>query len=403
MKGVSMVVKQNKTVTKPKNKLLVEHLQMDAIIKSVRLFEKDGMIHLDYRVNPEYKKDGKSRCRFSAVEQSTRRSMQRLERDKYALALAHYLKSTTVLDEANLTVGEIALDAINEDRGNRQDDTHSDYLKIYEVSIKPIFENKILREIKVSDIKVWKNNLLKNHKFSRSRYAKYHRTLNFIFKYALENEMIDRNPASLVDKRSKLFTRSKQNQSEKYYTQSEVDKMLDGSDGWFHVLLMTYLNTGMRTGEALGLKFSDIDFDNHTIVIQRSMRKGVLKDGTKTDENRIIRMSKPLKDELLAHQKLSKSDVWVFPNPKTGKPYYEANSITRWYFKPLLKKFGIEYKTLYALRHTFASLSAQRNIPMSAIQKQLGHKKLSTTLDFYVKNNLLSDDNDMDMFDKLYA
>ena len=93
----------------------------------------------------------------------------------------------------------------------------------------------------------------------------------------------------------------------------------------------------------------------------------------------------------------------MFPNLKTGKPYYEANSITRWYFKPLLKKLGIEYKTLYALRHTFASLSAQRNIPMSAIQKQLGHKKLSTTLDFYIKHDLLAEENDIDIFDKLYA
>ena len=398
-----MVTQQNKVDTKQKNKLLVEHPQMDAIIKSVRVFVKDEKVHLDYRVNPEYKKDGKERTRFSTGEQSTRRGVQRIERDKYAIALAHYLENTTLLDEDNLTVGDIALDAINEDRGNRQADTHNDYLKIYEVYIKPIFEHCILRDVKVSDIKAWKNNLLEKHKLSRSRYLKFHRVLTFILKYALENEMVDRNPALLVDKKSKLFLKSNRQQSEKYYTHSEVEKMLQASEGWFHVLLMTYLNTGMRTGEALGLKFSDIDFDNHTIVIQRSMRKGVLKDGTKTDENRIIRMSKPLKDELLAHQKLSKSDVWVFPNLKTGKPYYEANSITRWYFKPLLKKLGIEYKTLYALRHTFASLSAQRNIPMSAIQKQLGHKKLSTTLDFYIKHDLLAEENDIDIFDKLYA
>jgi len=386
-----------------KQKLLVEHPQMDAIIKSVRLFEKDGFIHLDYRVNVEYKKDGKERTRYSTGEKSTRRALQRIERDKYSIALSHYMESTILLDESNLTLGEIALDAINEDRGNRQEDTHNDYLKIYEGYIKPIFGRKVLREVKVSDIKAWKNDLLNTSKLSRSRYTKYHRTLNFIFKYALENEMIDRNPAALVDKKSKLFVKSNNRQDEKYYTQNEVEKMLDGSEGWFHVLLMTYLNTGLRTGEALALKWSDIDFDKHTIIVQRSMRKGILKEGTKTGEDRIIRMSKPLRDTLLAHQVTSKSDVWIFPNPKTGKPYYEANSITRWYFKPLLKELKIEYKTFYALRHTFASLSAQKNIPMSAIQKQLGHKKLSTTLDFYVKNNLLSDDNDMDMFDALYA
>ena len=215
--------------------------------------------------------------------------------------------------------------------------------------------------------------------------------------------MIDRNPVSLVKTSSKLFTVSKKSLDEKYYTSKEVDAMLKNSTGWFRVMLITLLNTGVRTGEILALKISDIDFEKRTITIQRSMRKGKLKETTKTGENRIIRMSQPLKDELLDYKKVCTSQTWLFPNPKTGKPYYEATSITRWYFNPILKKCNIENKTLYALRHTFASLSAQKNIPMSIISKQLGHKKLSTTMDFYVKHNLLSDDNDMDIFDKLYA
>ena len=395
--------KTEATRLKHKNKLLVDHPQMNEIIKTVRLFDKDDKIHLDYRVNAEYKQDGKERTRFSTGEQSTRRSMQRLERDKYSLALAHYLENTVVLDEANLTLGDCALDAINEDKGNRQTDTHNDYLQIYEVYIKPTFEHSILREIKVSNLKAWKNNLLEKHELSRSRYIKYHRTLNFIFKYALENEMIDRNPAALVDKKSKLFTQSKSMQGEKYYTSSEAKLMVENATGWFRALLITYLNTGMRTGEGLALKWSDIDFEKYTITIQRSMRKGRLKESTKTGENRVIRMPLPLRDELLAYKQVCKSDIWLFPNPKTGMPYYEANSINTWYFKPILEMCNIEYRTFYALRHTFASLSAQKQIPMSVIQKQLGHKKLSTTMDFYIKHNLLDDDDNSDIFDKLYA
>ena len=389
--------------TKQKSKLLVEHPQMDNIIKSVRVYEKGGYIHMDYRVNTAYRHNGKERTRFSTGMEYSRRSMQRVEREKYAMALDHYLENTTVQDGANLTLGVIALDAINEDKGNRQEDTHNDYLRIYESYIKPTFEHSILQEIKVSDVKAWKNNLLEKHNLSRSRYTKYHRTLNFILKYALENEMIDRNPATLVDKKSKLFTQSKSMHGEKYYTSSEAKLMIENASGYFRVLIITYLNTGMRTGEGLALKWSDIDFEKYTITIQRSVRKGRLKEGTKTGEDRVIRMPLPLRDELLAHKKICKSDIWLFPNEKTGEPYYEANSITRYYFKPLLKKCNIEYRTFYALRHTFASLSAQKQIPMSVIQKQLGHKKLSTTMDFYIKHNLLDDDGNSDVFDKLYA
>lgn len=398
-----MIKESYMAIKKQKNRVFIEHPTMDNIIKSVRAFEKDGVIQLDYRVNFEYRKNGKDRTRFSTGIPDGRRAKIRVEREKFAMALEHYLQHTQVMDGANLTLEDIALDAINEDRGNRQADVTNDYLKIYDVYIKPILGHLLLREIKVSDVKAWKHNLLEKHKLSQSRYDKYHRTLNFILKYALENEMIDRNPAALVDKKSKLFTKAKTTQDEKYYTTLEVKQMLEHATGWFKVLLVTYLNTGMRTGEGLALKWSDIDFEKGTIIIQRSMRKGRLKESTKTGVDRTIRMSQPLKEELRAYREVCKSDIWLFPNEKTMKPYYEANSITRWYFKPLLKKLGIEYKTFYALRHTFASLSAQKQIPMSLISKVLGHKKLSTTMDFYIKHDLMADDGNSDIFDKLYA
>jgi integrase len=397
-----MVVKLNQT-TNTKTKILIEHPQMDEIIKSARVYQKDGMIHLDYRVHPAYRRDGKERTRFSTGVAYSKRSMVRMEREKFQRALEHYLQHTSLLDGENLTVGDIALDALNDGKGNRQEDTHNDYLMIYELFIKPFFSSKVLREVKVLDIKRWKDSVLQNNKLSRGRYIKYQRCLNFIFQYALENELIDRNPVALVDKKSKLFTTRKKSLEEKYYTAKEVELMLSRATGWFKVMLVTYLNTGMRTGEGLALKWSDIDFEKCTITIQRSMRKGRLKDSTKTGEDRIVMMSQPLKETLLAYQKSCSSTLWLFPNPKTGEPYYEANSITKWYFKPLLEQCGIEYKTFYALRHTFASLSAQKNIPMSIISKQIGHRSVETTLRFYIKHNLLSDGADMHIFDTLYA
>ncbi len=403
MKGIIMIKKTQNTPTTTATQVLIKHPKMDAIIKTTRLFEKGGFIHVDYRVYPEYKRGSKERTRFSTGETCSKRAMQRLNRDKYALALAHYLESNTFQDDATLTLGDIALDAINSEKGNRQEDTHNDYLMIYNVFIKPVFEHSILRDIKVADIKIWKDALLQAQALSQARFIKYLRVLKSIFRYALENEMLERDPSSLVNSKSKLFTKSKKSLDNKYYTAVEVEAMLANSSGWFRVLLMVYFHSGMRTGEGLALKFSDIDFEKNIITIQRSMRKGKVKESTKTGENRIVMLSRPLKEALLAYRDVCTSDTWLFPNPKTGKPYYEANSITKWYFRPLLKQCDIDFKTLYATRHTFASLSAQKNIPMSIVSKQLGHKKISTTMDFYVKHNLLSNKNNQNIFDKLYA
>ena len=406
-----MRIKRNKTVTSDNNverrktRVIVDNnVNQDEIIKTVRVYEKDGMIHLDYRVHKKYRNNGaKERTRCSTGEVYSKRSKIRIERDKFSLALSHYFETTQIFDGGNLTVGDIALDAIYEGKGNRQEDTQNDYKNIYDIYIKPVFEHSLLSDIKVSHLKSWKNNLLEEHPMSRPRFVKYIRVLNFIFKYAYENEMIDRNPVALVDKKSKLFTQTKKYQGEKYYTASEVKLLLKEATGWFRVMLVTYLNTGMRTGEGLALKWSDIDFEKMTITIQRSMRNGNLKESTKTGEDRIIRMSQPLKEELLAYKDVSASDVWLFPNVKTGFPYYASNSITKYQFRPLLEKCNIADCGFYTLRHTFASLSAKNKIPMSVIQKQLGHKRLSTSMDFYIKYDLLADDDDKDIFDKLYA
>lgn len=372
------------------------------IIKSARVYEKGGSIHLDYRVYPEYRKSGQERIRFSTGETYSKRALQRVERYKLSLSLKHYLESHELSDGA-VYLKDIALEALNEDRGNRQKDVQDDYLTIYHSYIEPVFGNMLLEDIKVSDIKRWKNNLLSGQELSKARYVKYHRTLNFIFQYAYLNELIVKNPVALVDKKSKLFKQSKGDASEKYYTAKEAKALMAGATGWFKVFLITLFNTGMRTGECLALKWIDIDFEKSQITIRRSIRKGRIRETTKTGVDRVIDMPLPLKEALLGYQTTSLSTEWCFVNERTLKPYYEPKSITQWYFKPLLKRLGIEYKTLYATRHTFATIVVENNLPMTYIQKQLGHKKLSTTMDYYIKNGLLNEGERDVRVDKLFA
>ncbi len=379
------------------------NVQMDELVKSARAFEKNGMIHIDYRVYDNYRKNGKDRTRFSTGEIYSKRAMARIEREKFSRATEHYLTNTVIRDEDNLTVGDVALDALNDGRSSRNEDTHKDILSIYENAIKPYFEDRYLKEIKVSDIKRWKDRLLTGKFLSKQRYTKYHRTLNFIFHYALVNEMLDKNPVALVDRSSKLFTKSKNSLEKKYYSAKEVEKLLSTATGCFRVMLLFYINTGVRTGEGLALKWSDIDLEKQTIAIQRSIRAGKLTESTKTGNDRLIVMSKPLKEALLDYKEVALSDTWVFINPYTNKPFTSSKSIIKRYFKPLLEECKVKYKTFYALRHTFASLSAKKGIPIPVISKQLGHRDSAITMKYYVKHNLLDNASDIDIFDKIYA
>ena len=401
-----MILKQPKAAqalpsSKPVTKVPQGFNEHEDLLKSVRVYSKGGKICLDYRLVDEYRKNGQDRIRFSLKLDDTPLNLQRTERDKYALALEHFLSNNEVND-GNYTIDDIALKALDEDRHNRAEDTHNDYIQIYTKYIKPHFGNKHLADIKVTDLKAWKNNLIESHKLSKSRFNKYYRTFNFIWHYALVNEMIDKNPLGLVDKKSKQFSKSESDSSQKYYSKEEVQRILEHATGWFKAFLALSFNTGLRTGEALALQWGDIDFENNTITIQRSQRHGKLKS-TKTNIVNTVYMPVPVKEALHIHSQTAKSDLWVFPNEQTLQPYFESRPIVKTYLKPLLERLNITYKTLYATRHSFASSVVENNMPITLAQKYLGHTKLSTTMDYYVKNGLMDVANIDKGIDRLFA
>ena len=384
-------------------KQLNKDTDLTQIIKTARVFEKNTKLHIDYRLHDKYIIKGIGRIRFSLGMDFSQKNLQNIEKDATTLALEHYLKTNGIKNPNETYLKDIAMEALDEEKDNRADDTHEDYVNIYEKYILPVFGNMLLVNIKAKDIKAWKSNLLNERRLGKSRFTKYYRTLNFIIKYAYINELIDKNPMELVDKRSKLFNNTTGHDSMKYYSKQEIQRILENASGWFKVYLTTLFYTGMRTGESIALKWSDIDFENNIITIQRNVRHGKVRNTTKTGITNVIDMAEPVKQSLIKYYDEAPSSEWIFPNHKTLKPYWESKSIISSYLKPLLKDLGIEYKTLYATRHSFASIMVENNLPLTYVQKQLGHKKLSTTMDFYIKNGLMNQDTRDLRIDSLYS
>jgi integrase len=155
------------------------------------------------------------------------------------------------------------------------------------------------------------------------------------------------------------------------------------------------LCTGLRRGEVLGLKWSDIDLEEGTLSVKRSLDV----DGTfKTPKNRSSRRTLKLTTRVLAalgvhkaHQneeRLRKGGGWqdnnlVFPNT-LGKPMNAGNFYRR-DFQPLLERAGLagEGFTFHSLRHTFATTLATKGIHPSTAQTMLGHSDIRMTLAIY--------------------
>jgi integrase len=128
-------------------------------------------------------------------------------------------------------------------------------------------------------------------------------------------------------------------------------------------IIITALNSGMRKGEILNLKWSNVDFKNGLVIVE----------GTKNGEIRKIPMNKKLTETLEGAKKISKSD-YVFS--ENGKPYTDVK--TGWW--TALKRAGIEGFTFHGLRHTFGSRLGMAGVDLRTIQELMGHKDIKMTM-----------------------
>lgn len=163
---------------------------------------------------------------------------------------------------------------------------------------------------------------------------------------------------------------------------------------WYLVLFQ-----GMRRGEALGLRWRDVDLHTGTATIVQTVTPDLRNRGqaqvgdTKTAAGtRRVRLSPETLDALRAHRphwaarKLAAGDAWgdadLITCTETGAPVTPNHADASW--RSLRAIAGIpETVRLHDLRHTHASFLIAAGENAKVIQERLGHKRVSTTLDIY--------------------
>ena len=133
-------------------------------------------------------------------------------------------------------------------------------------------------------------------------------------------------------------------------------------------------SVGCRPGEAIGLRWIDLDLDAGTVTLPHH------KTAEKTGEARTIYLT-PAAREIIqeSREDVDKGCPWVFPSVRFHKPY--TTSGLRAIFRQAAKRAGLK-ATTYQLRHTFAQLT-RRSVPPDVLKVLMGHKDLRTTLGYY--------------------
>lgn len=158
------------------------------------------------------------------------------------------------------------------------------------------------------------------------------------------------------------------------------------------------LSTGMRIGEVCALKWADINIEEKTITVNKTIeriyhtsgKEGVkytelIIDNPKTRDsirqipmgNKLLKMVKPLK--LIVN-----NNFYVLTNAE--KPVEPRTY--RCYYKHMMKSLGIPEMKFHGLRHTFATRCIESNCDYKTVSVLLGHANISTTLNLYVHPNM---------------
>lgn len=211
-----------------------------------------------------------------------------------------------------------------------------------------------------------------------------------VYNYCIKHDIVTINPFNKVDK-VKLPKKIHNHLSLK-----EAIEMLDiCKDVYpdFYPILAIAMFTGLRQGEIAGLKWVDIDFKKKTIYVRRQYTRKELKDDTKTvDSTRNVDMCEFVIKALLFHKQNSVIlSEFVFVNQKGGNIDFRNIVVRR--FKKLLEYCGYEksHMRFHDLRGTFVDILLSKGVPVKYIQQQVGHTKISTTMDVY--SNLLPEVN----------
>ena len=150
----------------------------------------------------------------------------------------------------------------------------------------------------------------------------------------------------------------------------------------FEAVFVLGATCGLRIGEALGVRWSDIDFEKGTLAVGRSIWRGRTLP-TKTDSSRrTIKLPRIALEALHRHRERaeerlrdgSEDSGWVFPTAK-GNSHYAANFYKR-NWKPMLKRAGLPPMTFHQLRHGAASFLLSQGVPIPVVSRYLRHANL---------------------------
>ena len=314
------------------------------------------------------------------------------------VSLMSRLQQGTYVEPTKTTLGTFLEDWLITIRPTVRDTTWLSYEAEVRKHVIPRLGATRLQALHPGDLNALYAELLKNGRlngkgglsFKTVRYI--HTILRRALETAVRWNLLVRNPASLADPPSFRGRRPEM----RTWTAEQVGAFLQATEGDpLHTVWVLAATTGMRRGELLGLRWSDVDFSNRRLSIQRSLvaagyqtsltepktsrgrrslvidthTAGILKEHRRAQLEDRLALGEAYQDQGLV---LCRPD---------GLPIH-PDALTKAFIKAV-KASGLPRIRLHDLRHTHATLALQAGIHPKVVSERLGHASVAFTLDTY--------------------
>ena len=279
-----------------------------------------------------------------------------------------------------VTVRQLVKHYVNNELPSKAHSTQRTVKTSLNVWVVPQWGEHRLSEVRTVDVEGWLRGLL----LANATKAKVRNVMHSMFAHACRHEWLIRNPISLVRQSAK------RTKVPDVLTSEELRNLLAELRNPERAVVFLTAATGLRISEALGLKWSDLDFGSGAINLSRAVVHQHIGE-TKTEASR-----KPIPmDGALAavlqywstQTWYRRPDDWVFASPKMhGKQPYWPETLLRCYVHPAARRAGItKHIGWHSFRRTFATLLKGTGEDVKTVQELMRHANSRLTLDVYAQ------------------
>ncbi|MBR1483020.1 MAG: tyrosine-type recombinase/integrase [Ruminococcus sp.] len=287
--------------------------------------------------------------------------------------------------------------------------TRRNYKERYTINIKPSIGKMCISDVKPMHCKLILNKMIDT--YAGSTIKQTFIAMGTMFRAAVMNDVISKHPMDGV-RYTKPVKAASDHRVLTVDEQKIFLKVAKSSHNYYQYAFI--LETGLRTGELIGLTWDAIDWDNHTLTVNKTLefrhkqkfwRAGPPKTQTSYRTipltaqayNILLELKEKRKTQKLSEElsqvltftdrktgqtsSLVMSDL-VFINFRTGMPAKNSSYDTHLY--KLCETAGIPPFSMHTLRHTYATRAIESGMQPKILQKLLGHASITTTMDTYV-------------------